>query len=108
MVAGPPEHGRALQDQEARKVRERLVTVMIPRHLARMEALVAPAFAEHGWATGPRLTVADLHLYVYLDWMPTGKVKWLPTTILEPYPALRGCVASVARHPKVEEWNAAH
>ena len=50
------------------------------------------------------LTKADLALYVLCNWLSSGILDGIPTTILEPYEGINKIVAAVAGHPKVAEF----
>ncbi|KAH6568129.1 hypothetical protein BASA50_000479 [Batrachochytrium salamandrivorans] len=60
------------------------------------------------WAVGDSLTVADLSIYDITDFLKSGLLKGVPTTITDGHARINEIYNAVHSHPKVVEWDAAH
>jgi len=58
------------------------------------------------FADGDQLTVADIKLYIVLNWFKKGVLDHVPTDALASFAKLEGLWAAVKQHPKVVEWYA--
>ncbi|KAL3673699.1 hypothetical protein V7S43_001396 [Phytophthora oleae] len=87
------------------KMRESLSKGIILKTLESLEKRAA-AF-KGNYATGSKLTVADLAVYAVVLLLKAGR-PGIPTNITDPYKNLLRIFDQVKEHPKVVEWNAAH
>ena len=56
------------------------------------------------WFVGNYMSVADLAIWRLLGWIISGKLEYIPISILESFPNLTKHYNSVNTHPKVREW----
>lgn len=54
---------------------------------------------------GEQLTVADLVIWRLLEWLCSGMLDGIPTTLLRPFPKLSAHQDFVSKHPGVQSWN---
>eukprot|EP00123_Amoebidium_parasiticum_P012930 comp21667_c0_seq1/m.30480 comp21667_c0_seq1/g.30480 ORF comp21667_c0_seq1/g.30480 comp21667_c0_seq1/m.30480 type:complete len:209 (-) comp21667_c0_seq1:640-1266(-) len=88
------------------KFRKYLVDNVWPRCLRALENLLEKNGT--GYFVGDSLTIADLQLYAFQDWITSGLLDYIPTDVFTAYPLLSALVQQVQSHPKVAEWNVAH
>ena len=50
------------------------------------------------------MSVADLAIWRLLGWIISGKLAYIPTTLLDTFPKLAKLYKRVDSHPKVQEW----
>lgn len=82
--------GPSLHEQDETKrmaMRKELAEQTLPFWLACFERLLK-SNGNTGFIVGDRLTVADLKLYWIMDWLSSGMLDGIPTTLLDGYPAL--------------------
>lgn len=82
--------------------REKLSTGKIPDWAARMELQLG----EGPFLAGDTLQVADLKLYVGVNWVLSGALDHIPSAVLDATPGLLAHHAAVAAHPGVKSWYA--
>jgi glutathione S-transferase len=58
------------------------------------------------YAGGKDISVADIKLYVIVNWFRTGVLDHVPTDVFASFPKLEGVWQNVKQHPKVVEWYA--
>lgn len=87
--------------EELRRRRAELVEGPIRTWAANMEKQVTGPFA-----SGERISVADLKLFVVIGWLKKGVLDHVPPDVLAPFPKLERVFTSVKDHPKVVEWYA--
>ncbi|KAJ3171248.1 hypothetical protein HDU88_008285 [Geranomyces variabilis] len=75
--------------------------------LAKLEASLAKT-ASGAYALGDTLTIADIVIYVQLDWFSSGLLTAIPKDLYAGHAQLSKVVDAVRSHPKVKEWNAKH
>lgn len=61
---------------------------------------------EGPFVAGSRISVADLKLYILVNWIKKG-LDHIPKDYFDSYPCLSGLFDAVAAHPKVIDWYAA-
>ncbi|KAF4047186.1 Glutathione S-transferase C-terminal domain [Phytophthora infestans] len=96
---------RERDTDKLQEMRENLSKGLIPKTLGFLEKRV-DAFKGH-YATGPKLTVADLAVYALILLLKVGR-PGIPTNISDPYKNLIRVFGQVKEHPKVIEWSTAH
>ena len=82
----------------ARRRRE-LVEGPITSWAASMEKQIVGPFAG-----GPRISVADIKLFVVMGWLRRGVLDHVPPDVLAPFERLGRLFDAVTQHPKVAEW----
>ena len=58
------------------------------------------------FASGENLTVADIKLYIVMNWFKKGVLDHVPSDVLASFPKLEGLFNAVKQHPKIVEWYA--
>lgn len=84
---------------EKKRMREVLVAGPIPRWATNMEQQIQGPFVG-----GADLCVADLKLFVVLNWVMRGVLDHIPRTTFDAYPKLVGLHAAVRSDPRVQAW----
>jgi glutathione S-transferase len=56
------------------------------------------------FVAGDKIQVADLKLYMLVNWFVSGTVDHVPTDVFSPFPKLMALYHSVKSHPKITEW----
>lgn len=56
------------------------------------------------FASGNDLTVADIKIYMIVNWFRSGVLDHVPTDVFARFPKLEGVWENVKKHPKVVEW----
>jgi len=86
---------------ELERRRAELVAGPIKTWGANMEKQVRGPFA-----AGAEITVADIKLYIVMNWFKKGVLDHVPTDVLAGFPKLEALFTAVKTHPKVVEWYA--
>jgi glutathione S-transferase len=55
---------------------------------------------------GSEISVADIKLYIIVNWFKSGVLDHVPTDVFSKFPKVEGVWDSVKNHPKVVEWYA--
>ena len=55
---------------------------------------------------GDKVTIADLKLLPQLRYFQRGKADYVPTTVLDAYPAVTSWIARVMALPQIAAWYA--
>ncbi len=55
---------------------------------------------------GADISVADIKLYILVNWFRSGVLDHVPTDVFAKFPKLEGVWEGVKQHPKVVEWYA--
>ncbi len=55
---------------------------------------------------GEQISVADIKLYIVLNWFKKGVLDHVPADVLAPFPKLEALFNAVKQHPKIVEWYA--
>lgn len=82
--------GPSLHEQDEAKrmaMRKELAEQSLPFWLTCLERLLK-ANGNSGFIVGERLSVADLKLYWIMEWLTSGMLDGIPTTLLDGYPSL--------------------
>jgi len=87
--------------EELKRRRAALVDGPLKAWGANMEKQVVGPFAG-----GAELSVADIKLYIVMNWFKKGVLDHVPTDVLAPFPKLEALWAAVKNHPKVVAWYA--
>lgn len=82
-------------------LRAELASVKLPEKFALLEALLD----EKSGYFGESLSMADLHVYVLMNWLGMEVLDGVPNTCVTP--KLKAHCALLNGHPKIAEWNAA-
>jgi Glutathione S-transferase, C-terminal domain len=54
-----------------------------------------------------QLTVADIAVSIYVQWLTSGLLDGVPKTVLQPFPLLQELVTNTMAHPKIAAYYAA-
>jgi len=98
-----PTMSRELTDEDKAAKRQQLAETTLPEKLAYLESLMAPS----GFFVGAGMTVADLHVYVLLNWLGMETLDGVPKTVVTQHEKLAAFVRRMDAVPAVAEWNAA-
>lgn len=94
-------HTFGIKDEdELKNLREELAAGYMKNWAMNVEKLIQGPFV-----AGEKISVADLKLYVLLNWIKKGVLNHIPTDYFDTYPKLSGLFNAVASHPKVIEWH---
>lgn len=85
-----------------KECRENFVRDTLPKFLGYFSA----RFATKVFLCGDRPTIADCFLIPILNRLSSGGIDYIPTTVLEPYPAVTAYVARFMALPAVVAWYA--
>jgi prostaglandin-H2 D-isomerase / glutathione transferase len=92
-------------DADAKKrMREELAA----GYMQQWGAAVERQIGDGPFLAGAQLNVADIKLYVVVNWFQKGVLDHLPPDVLAGYPKLTRLVAAVREHPGVVGWYAKH
>lgn len=86
---------------ELKRIREELAAGYMKKWANNVEKLTQGPFV-----AGEKISVADLKLYVLLNWFKKGILSHIPANYFDEYSKLSGLFDAVANHPKVVEWYA--
>jgi len=89
---------------EKQAAREALAKGYIPQWGADVEAQIG----EGPFLAGDRIHIADLKLFVVVNWFAIGAVDHIPGEVFSDCPKLNALHQAVAQHPAVQSWYAAH
>jgi len=93
----------ALGPDEKKKAREELASGPIPRFLEQLQARLKAAGGEY--FADKRLTVADLKVFIWVRWLKSGALDFVPKDLPERHaPLLVQHLNRVSGHPKVAEY----
>lgn len=85
--------------EEKRKAREQLAGGYMKNWALSMEKQIqGPLVA------GDQISVADIKLFVLLNWVRQGILDYIPANYFDRYAKLSALLAAVASHPKVVSW----
>jgi prostaglandin-H2 D-isomerase / glutathione transferase len=87
--------------EEVKRKRAELVEGPVLTWGANMERQIVGPFAG-----GAELSVADIKIYIIVNWFRSGVLDHVPTDIFAKFPKLEGVWEAVKAHPKVVEWYA--
>lgn len=89
-----------LEDQEEqKKLREELADGYLKDWAKRVDEQIQGPFVG-----GEVISVADLKLFVLMNWLKKGVVDHIPTTCFDDFPRLSALFDAVAAHPKIVAW----
>jgi prostaglandin-H2 D-isomerase / glutathione transferase len=91
------------KDADKKKAMREALAKDIPGWASNIEAQIEGPFFG-----GDEISVADLKLFVLMNWFIKGALDHVPTTIFEGSPKLMALHAAVADHEGVKSWYAAH
>ena len=86
-----------------RKMREKLITKLLPRWFAYLENILENE-KESIWFVDNKLSIADIAMWRLLGWFKSGILDGVPTDISESFSKLNNIHTEVHKHPKVQEW----
>jgi glutathione S-transferase len=87
--------------EELKKKRAELVEGPVLTWARNMERQIVGPFAG-----GKDVSVADIKIYVIVNWFKSGVLDHVPTDVFAKFPKLEGVWEGVKAHPKVVEWYA--
>lgn len=87
--------------EEVKRKRAELVEGPVLTWGANMERQIAGPFA-----AGDAISVADIKIYVIVNWFRSGVLDHVPEDVFAKFPKLEGVWENVQKHPKVVEWYA--
>jgi prostaglandin-H2 D-isomerase / glutathione transferase len=85
--------------EELKKKRAELVEGPVLTWARNMERQIVGPFAG-----GTDISVADIKIYIIVNWFKTGVLDHVPTDVFSKFPKLEGLWTSVKEHPKVVAW----
>lgn len=92
-----------LPEDAKKKAREELVAGRITRYLQQFQERLAAAGGEY--FADKRLTVADLKIFMWIRWLRSGVLDYIPKDLVDRVaPLLVQHFERVASHPKVAEY----
>ena len=83
-------------------MRKELADVKLPEKFAFLEKLLQPS----GYFVGDALTIADLHVYVLLNWLGMGVLDGVPNQVVLDSAPLKAHCALLNETPAIKAWNA--
>lgn len=87
--------------EELKQRRAALVEGPVKSFATHMERQVKGPFAG-----GAQISVADIKLYIVLNWFKKGVLDHVPTDVFASFPKLEALFEAVKQHPKVVAWYA--
>jgi glutathione S-transferase len=87
--------------EELKRKRAELVEGPVLAWARNMERQIVGPFAG-----GTDISVADIKIYIIVNWFKSGVLDHVPTDVFASFPKLEGVWQSVKQHPKVMEWYA--
>jgi prostaglandin-H2 D-isomerase / glutathione transferase len=87
--------------EELKRKRAELVEGPVLAWARNMERQIVGPFAG-----GKDISVADIKIYVIVNWFKSGVIDHVPMDVFSSFPKLEGVWQSVKQHPKVIEWYA--
>ena len=90
-------------DAEKKKAREDIVSGYMKNWSDNVEKLIKGPFFG-----GNDLSVADLKLYIVMNWIKRGTVDHIPVTSFDSYAKLSALFDAVRNHPKIVDWYDKH
>ena len=90
---------RTKDDADKKRMREELSAGYIPTWGANLEAQIRGPFVG-----GERISVADLKLFVVMQWFGKGALDHVPRDMLSRFPKLDRLFEAVKSHPRVVDW----
>lgn len=94
---------RIKDDAEKKKAREEITAGYLKDWSSNIEKLVKGPFFG-----GDELSVADLKLYIVMNWIRRGIIDHIPANSFEPFSRLSALFDAVGNHPKIVEWYGSH
>ena len=95
-------HTMGLKDEGQKKsARQELAEGYMKSWAHNVERQIAGPFV-----AGDRISVADLKLFVLMNWFKKGIVDHISAAYFDGFPRLNGLFSAVAEHPRVDEWYA--
>jgi glutathione S-transferase len=92
-----------MAEDDKKRAREELAASYLPAWAAHAER----ALADDGpFAGGARLHVVDLKIYLIVRFLTSGRLDYIPATILSAYPKLNRVHDAVRDHAGVKSWYA--
>lgn len=97
-------------DPEKKKaMREVLTNETLPASLGSLEKrLIKWKTTKSEYALGDKLSIADLVLHSTVQFLRSGFMDHVPTTLVDAYPHIVASNDVVAKHPRVQEWYKTH
>jgi len=90
-------------DAEKKKAREEIAAGYLKNWSDNIEKQIQGPFFG-----GNDLSVADLKLYIVMNWLKRGTVDHIPTTSFDSHAKLTKLFDAVRSHPKIVEWYDSH
>lgn len=94
---------READPEKKAKMRKELGETQLPEKFALLEKLIQPS----GFFVGDSVSVADLHVYVLLNWIGMEVLDGVSKKVILDSVPLTTFVKKINALPKVAEWNAA-
>ena len=86
-------------EAEQKQAREKLAAGYMKDWAHNVEKQIQGPFV-----AGEQISVADLKLYILMNWFKKGIIDHMPVNYFDEHPKLSGLFDAVASHPKVVEW----
>jgi glutathione S-transferase len=96
---------RERDPEKKRALRVALGEETLPQWFAQLDARLT-TFGPGPYCVGEQLSVADLAIWRMLDWLTSGLLDGVPTTLLEPHVRLQALCDTVASREDVQGWMA--
>ncbi len=92
------------KDLNKRKLeRQKLSKETLPKWLGYLETILQKNTLSE-WFAGEKMSIGDLAIWRLLGWIISGKLEYVPTTLLNTFPKLTKLYKNIDSHPKVQEW----
>jgi glutathione S-transferase len=92
--------------EEKIDIRKRWLSADMPKYLSKLEESLKSSTS--GWLVGDSVTIADVRIFVDLNWISGGILDGIPTNALENYPRCLALMDKVKSIEKVKEWKEKH
>ena len=96
-----PTMAQSLTADEKLEKRKELSEVKLPEKLSYLESLLSPS----GFFVGDAMTIADLHVYVLLNWLGMETLDGVPKSVVTKHEKLTAFVKRMDAMPAIKAWN---
>ncbi len=102
-LRGKLDHSLRTKDPEEKK---RLREEHASGYLQQWGRSVERWIGDGPFLAGSKINVADLKLFIVVNWFLKGTLDHIPADVFASYPKLLRLVDAVKQHPEVQRWNA--
>eukprot|EP00978_Attheya_sp_CCMP212_P037326 scaffold174999_cov52-Attheya_sp.AAC.4 len=88
--------------EEKLEIRGRWLKTDMPKYLGEIESVLKASTS--GWLVGETVTIADIRLFVGLNWISGGILDGIPTSVVDGYPCCIALMEKVKSIDKIKEW----